>query len=72
MDLTKEHIEILKHTAYRAARHMYCGDSPEMQELVEAGYMKYLGTVAWCEDKFFTITPNGLTLLDEIEKGETE
>ena len=72
MNLTKEHVEILKHTAYRAARRMYCGDSPEMRELAEAGYMRSAGTAAWCPDEYFTITPNGLTMLGEIEKEEAQ
>jgi hypothetical protein len=39
MKFTPKHIEILKHTRDRAAGGFFCGDSPEMQELVAEGLM---------------------------------
>jgi len=54
-----EHFEILDHTINRASKGLFCGDSPAMQELVEAGLMESAGRAGWCPDEFFRITPAG-------------
>lgn len=59
MKLTKEHIDIMEHTRDRAAQGFYCGDSPEMQELVAAGLMAEAGRKSFVPDPYFTITRNG-------------
>ncbi len=63
MNLTAEHLDILEHTAKRAAGRKYCGGSPEMTELVSAGLMRSLGKVAWCPDEYFTITQDGMAAI---------
>lgn len=59
MDLGREGYEILDHTVNRAAKGLYCGDSPEMQKLVAAGLMESAGKTNWCSDEFFRITGKG-------------
>jgi hypothetical protein len=59
MELNKKQVEILDHTARRAANGRYCGDSPNMQALVAAGLMVSLGKAAWCPDEYFGITKEG-------------
>jgi len=61
MNFTKEHFEILDHTIHRAAGRLYCGDSPEMRELVAAGYMESVGRVSFCPDEYFKITQAGVS-----------
>ena len=34
-----------------------------MDSLVEIGLMKYIGTPAWCPDKFYAITEMGRAVL---------
>lgn len=63
--LNQEHIGILQHTS-RATKRVYCGDSPEMQELVRMGFMRSLGKVAWCPDEYFTITESGVWALEDL------
>lgn len=67
MELTKEHIEIMSHTRDRAAGGYYCGDSPEMKELVAAGYMAEAGYKGFCPDPYFILTRQGRQAL--IESG---
>ena len=57
MKITDEHYNILKHTV--SGHHYYCGDSPQMQELVEHGLMKCCGTMSVCDDLYFDITADG-------------
>lgn len=59
MPMTEQQLEIFDHTVQRAARGLFCGDSPAMQELVAAGLMESAGRVAWCPDEYFRITPAG-------------
>ena len=69
LKLNDEHIAIMRHTATRAARGMYCGDSPEMKELTEAGLMVCMGKPSYCHDPYFSLTPAGRARLAE-ETGE--
>ena len=57
--MTKEHIEILKHTSSRAAGGMYCGDSSEMQDLVAWGLMVRVGCKSFVKDPYFRMTIKG-------------
>lgn len=57
--MTREQYAILDHTMHRAARNCYCGNSKTMQELVELGFMRSVGTPGWSPDEYFTITPAG-------------
>lgn len=61
--LNSEQRYILQHTAHRAAGGRYCGGSPDMDRLVELGYMEYLGTPGWCPDPFYGITRAGREVL---------
>lgn len=65
--LTSEHVGILSHTLRRAMRQLFCGDSPEMRDLVAAGLMVSRGRVSWCPSEYFTITDLGR---DELRKFE--
>lgn len=57
--MNQNQLEILDHVLHRATQGMYCGDSPDMQELVRLGYMASAGRVAWCPDEYFRITAAG-------------
>lgn len=59
MKLNNEHTEILEHTAYNASCGVYCGDSPEMQELVDGGLMEFAGKKPFVPDPYFKITKAG-------------
>lgn len=65
--MTKEQIAILNHTAHRAANGLYCGDSPDMQELVRKGLMVYAGRMFCVPDKYFRMTNKGLETLRQCE-----
>jgi hypothetical protein len=68
--LNKEQIEIMKHTAYAAAGAMYCGDSPDMQQLVKAGLMVSCGKKSFVPDEYFRMTAKGNEyLLALMKKG---
>jgi hypothetical protein len=69
MYLTQEQIAILNHTAHRAAAGRYCGNSPDMQGLVELGLMRSIGKAAWCHDEFFVMTGAGREALKAVEPG---
>lgn len=64
--LTKEQIEILKHTRTRAAGGLYCGDSPDMQALVSRGLMESVGRKAFVPHEYFRLTDAGKKLVGEI------
>lgn len=66
MELNEEQIEIMIHTMRRAAGRMYCGNSPDMQALVEAGYMAAVGKKSFCPDEYFRITKEGEKALAEV------
>ncbi len=57
--ITSNQEEILKHTAYRAANNLYCGDSDDMQELVRLGLMVSVGKKSFVPDEYFTLTSIG-------------
>ncbi len=64
-ELTKEQIAILDHTKHRTANGLYCGDSPDMQILVEKGLMYSSGKRSFCPDEYFGITVTGTKALKE-------
>lgn len=57
--LNAEQIAILQHTANRAANGLYCGDSLDMQVLVEAGLMEVAGRKPFVTDPYFQLTAKG-------------
>lgn len=71
-DLTQNQFNILEHTAYRAAGGFYCGDSTDMQVLVDRGLMVYAGTKGFCDDKYFKLTDLGHQMLATNEKNNRE
>jgi len=71
MELTNEHIEILKHTA---KNRYFCGDSKEMQELCNFKMMVYVGKKPFVPDPYFELMNDGKTFLEalnELECAET-
>jgi hypothetical protein len=66
--LSREQKDILWHTATRAAGGLYCGNSPEMLELEEAGLMQAVGKKAFVPDEYFRITPEGLEVFEELKQ----
>lgn len=63
MELTKEQISIMKHTAHLAAGGLYCGDGPDVQKLVEAGLMECAGRKSFVPEPYFRLTSKGLEAL---------
>ena len=63
MKLDKEQVAIMEHTAWRAARGLYCGDSQEMQGLVQAGLMESAGRKSFVVDEYFRLTQAGREFL---------
>ena len=68
--LTEEQISIMDHTVHRAAGGRYCGGGKDMDRLVELGYMQYIGTPAWADDPFYSITSKGREALRAAGGGE--
>lgn len=67
MQLNREQQEILIHTATRAARGCYCGDSPDMQALVAGGLMKSAGRVSFAPDEYFRLTGAGSEVVRSLQ-----
>lgn len=63
--LNREQIEILNHTVSRSAGGLYCGDSPDMQKLVEDGMMELAGRKSFVPDPYFRITSKGRDALNK-------
>lgn len=67
--MNSEQIAILDHTVSRAANGLYCGDSPDMQELVSSGFMVSAGKTSFCPDEYFRITRKGKNALRDSRGG---
>jgi len=63
MELNKEHIGIMEHTL---SNRVFCGESKEMDELCQAGYMKCLGNKPFVTDKYYCLTRSGSEILDGL------
>jgi len=63
--LNKEQLAILDHTAHRAAGGLYCGDSPDLQALVDMGLMVSAGRKTFVPDEYFRLTSQGRSVLRE-------
>ena len=70
MKLTEQEYEILDHTQNRAAGKRFCGSSKEMDSLVKKGMMRYLGTLSFVPDKYYTITKKGEEVLQQKNKSQ--
>ena len=57
--MNKEERAILDHTVSGASGGMYCGDSPEMQNLLRLGFMVSVGRKSFVPDEYFAITSKG-------------
>jgi hypothetical protein len=62
LELTQNQMNILEHTAYRAAGGFYCGDSTNMQVLVNRGLMVFAGGKGFVNDDYFKLTDLGRQL----------
>lgn len=67
MQLTDEHIEILKHTEKNG---IFCGDSKEMRELCELRMMEFAGRKSFVPDPYFRLMPDGKSTLDDLRELE--
>jgi len=65
MELTKEHIDILKHTKNNG---YYCGDSKEVQELCDLKMMEFAGRKSFVPDPYFKLSKDGLSTLDDLDQ----
>ena len=65
-DLTQEQMNILEHTLYRAANAHFCGNSSDMQVLVNRGLMISAGFKPLCNDEYFELTATGRELLGGV------
>ena len=63
MVLSNEQIQILKHTMNNGR---YCGSSTSMDDLCDKKFMKYIGRLSFCPDKYYQITKKGKEFLNEI------
>ncbi len=72
MQLNKEQLAILDHTAYRAAGGVYCGDSRDMQILVAKGLMVSAGRKGGVPDEYFRMTIEGREAMQSAETEATE
>ena len=65
MEITNEHIEILKHASKNG---LFCGDSKEIQELCEFKMMEFAGRKSFVPDPFFKLMPDGESLINDLTK----
>ena len=65
MQLTDNQIDILDHTVHRTANGLFCGNSDDMQYLVDSGLMYRQGKTGFCPDEYFGITVNGKQALKD-------
>jgi hypothetical protein len=61
--ITQEQLEILRHTAYRAAGGLYCGGGVDMDYLARNGLMRCVGWKSFVPDPYFVITEAGHDIL---------
>lgn len=65
MEITKEHIEILKHTE---KNRLFCGDSEEMQDLCRLKMIEYAGSKPFVPEPYFRLMPDGKSTLDDLRE----
>ncbi len=68
MKLSSNQVDILDHTAHRAANGVFCGGGKEMTELVSLGLMVSRGKTSFCPDEYFSMTEAGATALKQFKK----
>ncbi len=57
--LNDEQMAIMNHTAHRSAGGFYCGDSLDMQKLIDHGLMELAGRKPFVSDLYFRLTKRG-------------
>ena len=65
MELTPEHIEILKHTEKNG---LFCGDSPEMQDLCKLKMMEFAGRKTYVPDPYYRLMADGRSVLADLRE----
>ena len=65
LEITQNQMDILSHTFHEAANRFYCGDSEDMQALVQLGLMRSAGRKSFVPEEYFTITALGKKFLGE-------
>ena len=60
--LLKEEYEILKHAR---ENEWYCGGSQDMDNLIDKGYMKFVGVKSFAPDPYYKLTAEGRRFLGE-------
>ena len=63
--LLKEEYEILKHAR---ENEWYCGGSQDMDNLIDKGYMKFVGVKSFAPDPYYKLTAEGRRFLGEYIK----
>lgn len=58
MELSKEHIEIIKHSV-KSPQGLFCGGGKEMDELCDEGLMEYVGKKSFVPDPYYRATGKG-------------
>lgn len=64
--LSQKQVDILEHTAHRAAGGYFCGDSPDMQVLVKLNLMSSAGHKPGVPDEYFELLPRGLQFVKAL------
>ncbi len=72
VDLTQGQMNILEHTAYRAAGGFYCGGSGDMQNLISRGLMVRAGNKSFVPNDYFKLTELGRQILAISEQDNLE
>ena len=67
MELTNEHMEILKHTGRNG---LFCGDSLEMQDLCKLKMMELAGWIPSVPDPYYRLMADGKSALDDLQELE--
>ena len=65
--ITDEQMSILKHTETNNTGY-FCGDSPDMQRLVELKLMESAGRKSFVPDEYFRLTSNWRIVLEDLKK----
>ena len=64
--MNNEQIEIIKHTMKNG---LFCGGSQDMDELVELGYMEYVGKKSFVPDPYYRVTSAGKQAVRDSKGG---
>ena len=69
LKLNKEQIAIMRHAYERAPNGLYCGDSPDMQRLLQMELMELRGRKSYVPEPYFTLTLRGRAILQGLRDG---